>query len=96
MYATKSARTAGPRPRFRGAWERSKDARAERRMRLAAVVEAHGADALDVIRLEDGGSFPFKSEVYVACGVSLVGLARLLHGTGRLRRVADGVWVVTR
>lgn len=71
----------------------AKDIKAERRMRSAGVVEAHGPDAVDVIRLETG-SFPFKSVVYQVSGVSLVGLARLLHQAGRLHRIEDGAWVV--
>jgi hypothetical protein len=71
----------------------AKDIKAERRMRLAGVVEAHGEGAIDVIRLETG-SFPFKSHVYQVSGVSLLGLARLLHTTGRMRKVEDGAWVV--
>lgn len=94
MFATTAVRTAGPRPRFRGTWERNKDAKADRRVRLANVVETYGADAIDVIRIEEGRPFPFVSEVYRVSGVSLIGLARLLHKTGRLHRIDAETWVV--
>lgn len=94
MFATTAVRTARPRPRHRGVWETTKDARADRRMRALAIAEEYGPDAIDVIALEPDRPFPFVSAVSRVCGVSLLGLARMLHGTGRLHRVAEDRWVV--
>src|SRR4051812_5754992 len=79
----------------RGIGTARKDIKADRRVRLAGVVEAYGPDALDVIRLETG-SFPFRSTVYGVSGIGLVGLARLLHTHGRLRKAGENEWVVVK
>lgn len=79
-----------PRPRFRGVWERTKDAAADARVRLSVVKEKHGAAALDVIQATATG---FKTTVGDLYGRSLVELARAVHGHGRLRKSGE-VWVV--
>lgn len=91
MFSATPVRSAGPRPRFRGTWERSKDARADAAVRLATVKERHGDDAVDVIEMTGDG---FKTIVDDLYGSSLLGLARAVHTTGRLRKVSDGLWVV--
>lgn len=93
MHATYDIRPAAVRPRFRGAWERSKDARADAAVRLATVKERHGDDACDVIEMTATGYRTVVDDLY---GKGLVELARAVHTTGRLRKVSDGRWVVTK
>lgn len=76
----------------RGIGTALKDRRADAAVRLATVRERHGAGACDVIEMIPGGRY--ETFVGLLRGETLVGLARSAHGSGRMKRIADGVWVV--
>lgn len=77
----------------RGIGSALKDRRADAAVRLTAVRAEHGVDVVDVIRAEGDRFHATVDELY---GAGLLELARGVHQHGRLKRIGEGVWVVTK